>query len=236
MSHSTGLPMHNGKDRQPFSFKDCTLAAIATGKRAQNLRELRDHLMHVDAGCIYYHFWGGRLRPQFDEPEYNNDFAAWCRHALRDDVAAERLSVVDPTGYDSMEELRSEVIEILEERLYEREFIPWAKNEEQFSFIRSQIVVFGTTHTISDPKELPAVFEDISASSIFYHFIDARRRTPDGKDDFSTWLGGLNGDYEELVTRLADIDPYFVTLSELRGQLSALFSDYFSHDTNKGSN
>lgn len=228
--------MNNGTERQPFAFKDCTLAAISTGKRAQNLREMRDHLQQVDEGCIYYHFWGGRLRPQFDEPEFNNDFAAWCKHALRDDIVAERLSVVDPTGFDSLEDLRSEVIDILEARLYEREFIPWAKTEEQFSFIRSQIVVFGTLHTIDDPHELTEIFRDISASSIFYHFIDARRRTPDGKDDFSTWLGGINGDYGPLLARLADVDPYFVTLSELRGQISALFEEFFSHESTEGRN
>jgi len=228
--------MKNGTDRQPFAFKDCTLAAIATGKRAQNLRELRNHLQNVDAGCIYYHFWGGRLRPQFDEPEYNNDFAAWCRHALRDDIVAERLSVVDPTAHKSMEDLRSEVIEILEERLDEREFIPWAKTEEQFTFIRSQIVVFSTPHRISTPTELPGIITRLSTSSIFYHFIDARRRTPERKDDFSTWLEGLNGENDALLARLADVDPYFVTLSDLRGQLAALFNEYWAHENNDGRN
>ncbi|MBN1446583.1 MAG: hypothetical protein JXA28_01530 [Bacteroidetes bacterium] len=226
--------MKNETGREPFAFKDCTLAAIATGKRAQNLRELRDHLMHVDTGCIYYHFWGGRLRPQFDEPEFNNDFAAWCKHALRDDIVAERLSVVDPTGFASMEDLRNEVIEILEERLYEREFIPWAKTDEQFSLIRSQIVVFATPHTISEPEQLPEIIPHVSTSSIFYHFIDARRRTPDRKDDFSTWLEGLNGKHAKLLARLADVDPYFVTLSDLRGQLTGLFTEYFAHEHTEG--
>ena len=80
---------------QTFHIKDCSIAALATGRRAQNLRELRDHVRTVDAACIYYHFWGSRLLPRFDDPEYNNDFAAWCRHALQDDIMAERLAVVD---------------------------------------------------------------------------------------------------------------------------------------------
>ena len=54
----------------PFAVKDCALIAISTGTHAQNLRELRDRLETVHPGCIYYHFWGGLLRPQFDEPEY----------------------------------------------------------------------------------------------------------------------------------------------------------------------
>jgi hypothetical protein len=32
---------------QPFAVRDCTLAAIATGRRAQNLRELRENLLTI---------------------------------------------------------------------------------------------------------------------------------------------------------------------------------------------
>ena len=227
MFHQERDRMTNGTTGQPFSFKDCTLAAIATGRRAQNLRELRDQLQQVDVGCIYYHFWGGRLRPQFDEPEFNNDFAAWCKHSLRDDVAAERLSVIDPTTFPSLDALRNEMVEIIEERLSERELIPWAQQDQLFSFIRSQIVVFETPHRIERAEELTDMIPRVSASSIFYHFIDARRRTDDGRDDFSNWLDGLEGDYGELTERLADVDPYFVTLSDLRVQLADVFSTYF---------
>ena len=127
----------------------------------------------MEAGSLYYHFWGGRLRPQFDEPEYNNDFAAWARHSLHDHVIAERLAVVDPMDYDSLEDLRGEVVDVIEERLAEQEFVPWAKSDEQFSFIRSQIIVFDTRKSIEDPTGLAHEIPHSSTSSIFYHFIDA---------------------------------------------------------------
>lgn len=60
-------------------------------------------------------------------------------------------------------------------------------------------------------------------SSVFYHFVDARRRTPERTDDFSAWLSAFDRDHQEL----ADIDPYFNTLSELRDQLGALFRRHF---------
>jgi hypothetical protein len=72
----------NNRRIKPFAIKDCDLIAIATGMRAQNLRELRDRLTVVHPGCIYYHFWGGLLRPKFTDPEYNNDFAAWVFYGL----------------------------------------------------------------------------------------------------------------------------------------------------------
>ncbi len=208
-----------------FIIKDCALAAIAVGRRAQNLRELRDHLLVVHPSCIYHHFWGGLLRPRFDDPEYNNDFASWARHALYDTTLAERLAVIDPAQFRDMEALRQELIDEIEERLDETEFLTWAKRDQQFHFIRSQVVVFDTLLRVDDPREFGEVIQNLSLGSIFYHFIDARRRTQNGIDDFRNWLE-QRADCQSLSERLAALDPYFVTLMELRQQLAHIFAEY----------
>ena len=215
------------QDVQPFAVKDCALIALATGRRAQNLRELRDGLEAVEPGSIYHHFWGGLLRPRFDDPEYNNDFAAWARHALHDWVLAERLAVIDPTEFDDLEGLRREIVEVLEERLDERELIPWAPSDQQFHFLDSQIVVFDTRKRVARPGELMTALAGMSRSSVFYHFIDARRRQPDGCDDFRAWLRGLEGGHPELCEQLAAVDPFFSTLAETRQRLLHLLEDHF---------
>ena len=99
---------------EPFNIKDCALLVISTGKSAQNLRELRDNLIIIDPGSIYYHFWGTLLRPRFDDPEYNNDFASWIRHNLHDAILAERLGVVDPSEFNEIDDLRHELIDLIE--------------------------------------------------------------------------------------------------------------------------
>jgi len=209
-------------------LKDCSILAIATGKRAQNTRELRDQLQLIDPSSIYYHFWGGLLRPKFDDPEYANDFAAWAHHGLHDDVLAERLGVIDPTEFDTLEALRAELVEVIEARLDETEHVFWARSDQQFNFIRSRLVVFDTKTHITEPKQLPEVLSRISVSSLFYHFIDARRRTPDGVDDFRHWLTDVWGKtYEPLGWKLAEVDHYFTTLSDLRTELSDLLHDFF---------
>ena len=43
-----------------------------------------------------------------------------------------------------------------EERLDETEMVPWAKSDQQFDFIRSQIVIFSTEASIRTPAELAA--------------------------------------------------------------------------------
>ncbi|MFH1680557.1 MAG: DUF5752 family protein [Candidatus Eisenbacteria bacterium] len=214
------------KQIQSFIVRDCALAAIATGRRAQNLRELRDHLLTVNEDSIYYHFWGGLLRPRFDDPEYNNDFAAWAIHSLHDAALAERLGIIDPTDFGDLKGLRGELIEVIEERLAETELVPWAKPDQQFAFIRSQIVVFNTRRELSHPRELPRAAANMSLGSIFFHLIDARRRTPDRIDDFRTWLRDLGPRYDDLRRDLAAVDPYFNTLANLRSEISLIFSKH----------
>jgi hypothetical protein len=196
----------------PFAVKDCALISIATGERAQNLRELRDHLASTHPGCIYHHFWGGLLRPLFDDPEYQNDLA-------------ERMALIDPTEFSDLEDLRRELIEVIEERLDQSEWVPWAKASQQFHFIRSQIVVFDTRVRIKVPEKLAQLIPTLSVSSIFYHFIDARRRTPDKSDDLSYWLAGFGDRYADLLGHVAAIDPYFTSLTDLRSRLASLFRE-----------
>lgn len=204
---------------EPFAVKDCALIAVGTGERAQNLRELRDRLLTIDQGCIYHHFWGSLLRPRFDEPEYQNDFAAWARHGLRNARLAEKLALIDPCDFSDIEQLRNELIEVIEETLEESEFVPWARANQQFLFIHSQVVVFDTRLRLDDPLKLADIFPRLSVGSIYYHFIDARQRSATGRDDFSEWLVGFGDGYREVVERLSAIDPYFSPLTDLRREI-----------------
>jgi len=211
----------------PFFVKNCSLLTIATGKKAQNLKEMRDHLLNIHIGSIYHHFWGGLLRPRFDEPEYNNDFAGWVHDALQDHILAERLSVLNPAAFADLESLREALLEVIEQRLDEIGTIPWAEPDMRFHFVRSQIIVFDTRETIEAPEHLVEAVSKMSVGSLFYHFIDARRRNPEMMDDFRSWLRSYADGYEDLRSQLASVDPYFGSLVELRTQLTNLFRDYF---------
>jgi len=211
-----------------FEIKDCALIAIATGNRAVNLKELRDILSVVDLGCVYYHFWGGLLQPRFEEREYNNDLAAWAWYGLHDAPLAERLAVIDPMEFSNLEDLRQELLEIIEARLDEQAYLAWLNASTRFEFIRSQIVIFDTQKRASTPEMLAELLPLASASSIFYHFIDARRRLENHGDDFSFWLAGFGDEYNNLCAQLAGIDPYFGSLAQIKEQLSQIFSDFFA--------
>ncbi|HEX9654124.1 MAG TPA: DUF5752 family protein [bacterium] len=210
----------------PFVIKDCALIAIATGRRVRNPDELKSILAGIDVDSIYYHFWGGRLRPRFDDPEYHNDFAIWARHGLHDKILSERLSLIDPIDFPNLEDLRNEIIEVIEERMEEVEVPPISSYDNQFEFIRSQIVIFDTNQKVSNPADFVDIMPRMSVGSVFYHFIDAHRRNENRLDDFQNWMLGL-GKHEELCTALNEIDPYFLSLTDLRRRLTEVFVDFF---------
>jgi hypothetical protein len=210
-----------------LALKDCALVAIATGSRARDLRGLRDGIARADVACIYYHFWGGLLRSTFDDPKYHNGFAIWVDHALHNKVLAERLSVIDPKDYPDTNDLRQHLLHVVDSELNESGDSPVATEDSLFDFIRSQIVVFATDRSLTDPSELPSAVEEMTRTSVFYHFVDARRRTPDATDDFTTWLNDIDRDsYRDLTDRLGGIDPFFVTLSETRDELARAFREH----------
>jgi hypothetical protein len=214
---------------ESFRIRDCALASLATGMRAQNLKELKKNISEVASESLYYHFWAGLLQPRLGDPEYNNDFASWVRHTLHDKVLAERLGMIDPTEFPDLENLREVLIDIIEERLDEVEYLSWCKIDEQFHFITSQIVIFDTNNEISEPADLKEIVPRMTSGSIFYHFIDARRRTFGNIDDFSTWLYGFEDKYVKLIYELSSIDPFFSSLTELREQISEKVTEYFKN-------
>jgi hypothetical protein len=135
--------------------------------------------------------------------------------------------VIDPTDHDDLESLRRDLIDTIEEELDSSDSLAWASREQRFHFVRSQIVVFHTHRTVMEPAGLADAVATMSRSSVFYHFVDARRRTPNSTDDFSTWLTDLcKQEYGDLCVRLKGIDPFFRTLTEIREELVRTFEDF----------
>lgn len=212
---------------QSFFVKNCSLATIATGEYANSLVELRDKIANVDPSSIYYHFWAGRMNPQFIHSQHHNDFASWIFHRLHDNILAEKLSVIDPTEFENIEALRQNILETIESRLDDYDIILWTKKEDRFHFIRSTIIIFESSIEISRPEDLSHALEILPPNCLFYHFIDARTRTLEKRDDFSAWLKMFGSQYEELIKKIQLIDPYFLTLTQLKEELKSTIQNFF---------
>ncbi|MFA6916909.1 MAG: DUF5752 family protein [Parachlamydiales bacterium] len=217
---------------QIFYVKNCSLASIATGERASSLQELRDKIATVEEGCLYHHFWGDRMNTQFVHTQHHNDFASWVYHRLHDQILAEKLSIIDPTEFENLELLRQELLETIEQRLDNYEIVLWTRKEDQFHFVGSTIVVFDSSLEIKTPEELVKIIPQLSPNSIFYHFIDSRLRTAEKTDDFTLWLRQFGTKYEGLIEEIQVIDPYFLSLTQLKDELARIANEYFKepHD------
>lgn len=211
---------------EQFIVRDCTLLTRMSGlPPAINLRELRDRIAVCSDDSLYHHFCETLLVPMFDYPDYRNDFAVWARHHLHDEVLGERLGIIDPYSFSSLHELRAIVLEIIDEHLSERVMVPWAPPGHEFYFMEATTVVFDTGKRLSRPEELPAAIAAMTGGSIYFHFLEARRRPPIGTDDFSAWMENLEGDWSAYRVALRAIDFPFYTLSEIKKELVRLLTD-----------
>jgi hypothetical protein len=211
----------------PFEVKDCALLTRMSGlPPAINLRELRERIALCSENVLFHHFCETTLRGTFDNPDYRNDFAVWSKLYLGDRVLAERLGILDPYEFSSLGALRAATLEVIDERLEESTMIPWARPGDELYFMEATTVVFDTGIRISHPREFAAAIGAMTGGSVYYHFLEARRRPLFGKDDFTTWLlenenGGNNRPYIEALAR---IDFYFHTLVHLRRELTKVLS------------
>ena len=203
-----------------FEVMDCVLLTRMSGlPPALNLRELRDRIVTCHPDVIYHHFCETTLAPSFDYPDYRNHFAVWAKHSLGDEILAERLGIIDPYDYTTIEDLRTVTLEIIEERLSELSWVPWARAGHEFYFMKAITVVFDTGERIHHPDELGSAISRMTNGSIYFHVLEARRRPPLGLDDFSAWLQDLEGDWTLYIDVIRSIDVTFCTLPELQKNL-----------------
>jgi hypothetical protein len=208
------------KGNMPFEVKDCALISRMAGlDTAINLRELRERVKVSPLECLFHHFCETAIRPTFDDPEFHNDFAIWAARELEDIVLAERLGIINPYHFDNLEHLRQLVMDIFDERLAELPEIPRVKKGKDFRFMRAVTVVFDTNVKIEKPDELIDAIKKMNLSSLYYHYVEARRRTKERTDDFTIWLKGFGTGCETVIGALSKVDFYFMSLSELKQQL-----------------
>jgi len=208
------------RNNMPFNIKDCTLITRMAGlSTAMNLRELRERIKICPVESIFHHFCETVIRPTFDDPEFRNDLAIWAARHIRDRILAERLGILNPYAMDDFEQLRLHVLDILDERLSELFYFPWAPRGEEFQFMQAATVVFETGIELKTPEDIIRRLPQMSLSSIYYHFVEARRRTENRTDDFSAWLVDFGEGVAPLLEALHGIDFYFLTLPELKQKL-----------------
>jgi hypothetical protein len=201
-----------------FHFIECFEIKELLGKKADDVEELLELIEEVPSDSIYYHTHSYFLRHFYLTGPYPNDFANWVAIQVRDRVLGEKLGIVMPTGDKSLEDLRNELIEIIDNYLSTMKITPAVVSGQAFYFMQSRIIEVHTGITVNNLEEFVEVLKIIDASAIYNHVFEARVRDWQGRSDFSIWLDEILHT-TELSKKLEMIDCYMYSLEGLRNKL-----------------
>jgi hypothetical protein len=209
---------------EPFAVFDCSLASMPIGRSCSNLRELLEAIRTVPDMVIEHHMTRCALADHFDLDEFPNDLARWCWDMLGDHMLAEQLGLIDPYQYESIESLRADLINVIEERVWGIDRVPSCPPGLELHLVGSRLIAYDTGERLSTPAALAEAIPLFSLRSFFYHVHIARLRTPGRSDDFSNWLESYGAD-AGLVARLRKIDAQFMNLNQVREQIIDVFRE-----------
>src|SRR4030067_3315349 len=211
---------------RPFEFKQCVSISKSTGKSAKSLRGLRDMIASVSGDSIFHHTYQYFLKGH--ALEYTNDFAQWAGESIEERALSERLSNIDPYAFKDIDGLRNELIKVIDDYLGSfpepRDAVPG----DEFYFNEAVIFIFPAGVRVKNLAEFLMAIKYIDASSIYYHFYDARTRLG-GINDFSKWFENELGK-KELSEKIRLIDPFMHNIEKIREHISELLEAEVKND------
>lgn len=228
MSRQTGVDQGKAEEARassPFLFYACSEILELLGVKATDELQLLESLEEVPLDSIYSHTHGYFLRRKGVFGAYPNDFATWVAIQVRDRVLGERLGVLSPFDFRDLEELRSEMIRIIDDHLSHLHIVPRVLYGEPFYFTRSHFVEIPTGVEAWTLEEFFGGLERVDVSAVFYHQFRSSPQesaTPHGLEksgnDFASWISKELG-LEDLGEEIRGIHPYFTTLEDYRDQV-----------------
>lgn len=200
-----------------FVFREIVNIIKSTGLKASSLRELRDHMAQASEESIFHHTYQYFLRGHIQE--HTNDFAQWASESLEESALAEHFSNVDPYSFKSIDGLREQFLKVIDEYL---ESFPEPRQAilgHEFYFCESVSYVFPSGIKARNLAEFLMAIKYLDASSIYYHFFEARTRLRKESDDFSKWINEVMK-APEIAEKLRNIDPFMSNLEGIREQIT----------------
>jgi hypothetical protein len=210
-----------------FEFKQCVTIIKSTGKKARNLREFRDALAVVSEGSVFHHTYQYLLKGHV--LQYTNDFSQWAGTGLEESALAEQLSNIDPYDFSDSEALRKELLRVVDGYL---EGFPEPRDAmpgDEFFFNETITLVFQAGVRARNLAEFLMAIKYVDASSLYYHFLDARRRFEGKSNDFSQWFDEKL-EKKDLAEKLRFIDPFMHSLEGIRERIAAAVEEAVRQD------
>ncbi|MCC6346442.1 MAG: hypothetical protein IT388_04575 [Nitrospirales bacterium] len=212
---------------QPFEFRQYSSILKSTGKKAGTLRQLRDLIAAINDASLFHHVYQYFLKGHI--LEYTNDFAQWTGVTLEEGALSEQLSNIDPYAFRSISELRAALVAVIDiylEKFPEtREVLPG----DEFFFNQTVSFIYPAGITARNLAEFLIGVKYIDASSLYYHFYEARVRLGGETDDFSRWFESAL-DKRKLAERMRSFDLFMHTIEGIREHIIALIEEEVRRD------
>ena len=161
------------------------------------------------------------LRHRYVTGPYPNDFANWAALQVRDSILGEQLASVTSGRFKTLEDIRLELIDIIDKHLSTLHTIPYIGYGQPFYFMKSKIIEIPTCVRVTTFDEFKEALRTVDVSAIYNHVFEARLRIRKGKSDFSLWLEEALG-RQELASKIELLDSYMYSLEGLRNKLVEL--------------
>jgi len=205
---------------RPFRFNGCVELRQTLDVHALDERELMHRIAEVPPASIFFHTFGYFLHHRVFTTAYGNDFARWAALEIGDHALAERLAVVDPFAFSTLEELREHLVTIVQDHLRGREAEGRVEFDRGFHFQQSYIVEVPVGLAAETLVEFRAGLATVDESAIYLHTVETRARERRA-EAFAEWLRDAL-ELPALAERFERIDPYLTTLERIRGRLLGL--------------
>lgn len=210
--------------KKPFKFYTSSLLVEITGKRASHLKEFVEILKTIDESSIFHHIHHSYREFHFVQGGFTNDFARWIDEDLEEYTLAERLMAIDIRDFVDLGCLRKHIIDIVVDYLDKAVEIKKVTPGREFYFNRSIEIIMPTPYKAETLKEFAQALKKVGMRSLYYHFFDAQLRLGKKTNDFSEWMRDSLDD-EARANQIEKIDPYLLTMDELRDKIISLCSE-----------
>jgi len=204
-----------------FEFWGCFEIRETLGLRADSERHLMERIETVPVESIYYHTVRSLLRRQVVPTPYPDDFASWVAVEVQDKPLAERLALPSPFDFDSTEDFRSHLVEIIDDHLSRLPYDPRPGRGVPFYFLRGHMVSVPLGIFATDLPSFAGCLRSVDDSSVYYHMVESIGRLGRGRTDFAAWLDQALG-LSALAAAVDEIDPFVASLTGVRSQLLAM--------------
>ncbi len=199
--------------KRPFVFRSAYYISLYTKRRARNLRELAQGIREADAGTLFHHVFHTVFAKHLMRPYFSNDFAVWVAEELNDEELAIELSSISGAEPATIEDIRKELLSVLEPRADER------PARREFVFVSMVPVPYEVGLKAETLAEFLDAIGAAPAESVAYHFITRRVLDGVGRNEFSKWLEEEFG-LVEVAEALSRIDPLiFNNEHELKAEI-----------------